>query len=427
MRAGPNLMSSIILVLIMASIDTYVFMALRTLLVNLSPKWKILIFSVYWLASAIVIFSIIFYSRIPWEKFMEARSYYLTFAFGLFFAKALIVLFLLADDGRRAIVWIYEKFRSAPEVAAAVDGNRETEGISRSQFLMKTGFLIGGTMLGTLLYGLSNKYNYHVRKIRLTFNNLPAAFKGLKIVQISDVHSGSFTDKAAVQKGIELIKSQKPDLILFTGDLVNDKADEMNDYLTVFNQLQAPMGVYSTLGNHDYGDYYPWPDYDADRRSKMKVANLERLKAMHGEMGWKLLMNEHTVLEKDGDKIALLGVENWSANPRFPRKGDLAAAYAGSENIPFKILLSHDPTHWDGQVRSNYQDIDLMLAGHTHGMQFGVEIPFFKWSPAQYIYKQWAGLYQDGKQRLYVNRGFGFLGYPGRVGILPEITVIELV
>ncbi|MBO9155413.1 metallophosphoesterase [Chitinophaga sp. GCM10012297] len=418
-------MSSLILILAMVAIDTYVFMALRTLLVNLSPKWRVLIFGLYWLASAIVIFSVIFYSRIPWEKFMEARSYYLTFAFGLFFAKALIVVFLLADDGRRAVMWVYEKFTSAP-AAAIAEGNREVQGITRSQFLLKTGFLLGGTMLGTLLYGLSNKYNYHVRKIRLTFNNLPAAFKGLKIVQISDVHSGSFTDKAAVVRGIELIKAQNPDLILFTGDLVNDKADEMDEYLAVFNQLQAPLGVYSTLGNHDYGDYYPWPDYDENRHSPMKVANLERLKNIHGQMGWKLLMNEHTVLEKNGDKIALLGVENWSMNPRFPRKGDLAAAYAGSEEIPFKILLSHDPTHWDGQVRPNYRDIDLMLAGHTHGMQFGLEIPFFKWSPAQYIYKQWAGLYQDGKQRLYVNRGFGFLGYPGRVGILPEITVIEL-
>ena len=425
MRAGPNFLSSVILVLVMAAIDTYVFLALRTLLVNLSPKWKVLIFGLYWLASAIVIFSIVFYSRIPWEKFMEARAYYLTFAFGMFFAKALIVVFLLADDGRRAVMWVYERFASAP-AAAAADGNREVAGISRSQFLMKTGFLIGGTMLGTLLYGLSNKYNYHVRKVRLTFKNLPAAFKGLKIVQISDVHSGSFTDKAAVERGIELIKAQKPDLILFTGDLVNDKADEMDEYMHVFNQLQAPMGVYSTLGNHDYGDYYPWPDYDENRQSALKKANLERLKAIHGEMGWKLLMNEHTVLEKGGDQIALLGVENWSMNPRFPRKGDLAAAYAGSEHIPFKILLSHDPTHWDGQVRPGYQDIDLMLAGHTHGMQFGLEIPFFKWSPAQYIYKQWAGLYQDGKQRLYVNRGFGFLGYPGRVGIMPEITVIEL-
>ena len=323
-------------------------------------------------------------------------------------------------------MWIVERMRSAPAVAA-IDGNHEVTGITRSQFLMKTGLLLGGTMLGTLLYGLSNKYNYHVRKIRLTFKNLPESFKGLKIVQISDVHSGSFTDKQAVMRGIELIGAQQPDLIVFTGDLVNDRAEEMNDYISIFSQMKAPFGVYSTLGNHDYGDYYPWPDYDANRQSELKKANLERLKGMHAEMGWKLLMNEHAVLERNGEKIALLGVENWSMNPRFPRKGDLAAAYAGSADIPFKILLSHDPTHWDGQVRKDYQDIDLMLAGHTHGMQFGVEIPFLKWSPAQYIYKQWAGLYQDGKQRLYVNRGYGFLGYPGRVGIMPEITVIELV
>lgn len=426
MRAGPNLLSSIILIIIMLAMDAYVFVAIRSIMVNASPKWKAAVFGIYWLTSAIVLASIVFYSKIPWEKFMEARSYYLTFAIGLFFAKALVVVFLLADDGRRGIMWIVERMRSVPAVAAA-EGNREVEGITRSQFLMKTGLLLGGTMLGTLLYGLSNKYNYHVRKIRLTFKNLPESFKGLKIVQISDVHSGSFNDKAAVMRGIELIRAQEPDLVVFTGDLVNDRADEMEDYISVFSQLKAPYGVYSTLGNHDYGDYYPWPDYDANRHSELKIRNLERLKGIHGEMGWKLLMNEHAVLERNGEKIALLGVENWSMNPRFPRKGDLAAAYAGSADIPFKILLSHDPTHWDGQVRKDYQDIDLMLAGHTHGMQFGVEIPFLKWSPAQYIYKQWAGLYQDGKQCLYVNRGYGFLGYPGRVGIMPEITVIELV
>lgn len=410
----------------MVAMDAYVFVAIRSMMAAASPKWRTIVFSLYWLTSAVVLASIVFYSRIPWEKFMMARSYYLTFAFGLFFAKALVIVFLLADDGRRAIMWIVERMRSAPAVAAA-EGNREVEGITRSQFLMKTGLLLGGTMLGTLLYGLSNKYNYHVRKIRLTFKNLPEAFKGLKIVQISDVHSGSFTDKQAVMRGIELIRAQQPDLVVFTGDLVNDRADEMEDYISVFSEIKAPYGVYSTLGNHDYGDYFPWPDYDANRHSEMKVRNLERLKAIHGEMGWKLLMNEHAVLERNGEKIALLGVENWSMNPRFPRKGDLAAAHAGCAEVPFKILLSHDPTHWDGQVRTNYPDIDLMLAGHTHGMQFGVEIPFLKWSPAQYIYKQWAGLYQDGKQSLYVNRGYGFLGYPGRVGIMPEITVIELV
>ncbi|MGX5817406.1 metallophosphoesterase [Chitinophaga lutea] len=426
MRAGPNLFTSLLLVLIMVAMDLYVFVAIRAIMVNAGPRWRALVFSLYWLLSAAVIASVVFYGKIPWEKYMQARSYFLTVAFGLFFAKALVILFLAADDARRLIVWVIEKFRSAPDAAAAEAANRLTDGISRSQFLMKSGLLLGGTMLGTLLYGMSNKYNYHVRKIKLTFKNLPESFRGLRIVQISDVHSGSFNNKEAVQRGIELIQAQKPDLVLFTGDLVNDRADEMEHYIPIFSQIKAPMGVFSTLGNHDYGDYYPWPDYDAERHSRLKEANLERLKAIHGEMGWRLLMNEHTLLERNGEQIALLGVENWSLNPRFPRKGDLAAAHAGCKDVPFKILLSHDPTHWDGQVRPDYQDIDLMLAGHTHGMQFGLEIPFFKWSPAQYIYKQWAGLYRDEKQVLYVNRGFGFLGYPGRVGILPEITVIEL-
>jgi predicted MPP superfamily phosphohydrolase len=276
-------------------------------------------------------------------------------------------------------------------------------------------------LLATLIYGFSNKYNYHVNQLKLAYSNLPQAFKGMKIVHISDIHSGSFTDRKAVQKGIKKILNLQPDIILFTGDLVNDRASEMNDFKQLFSELKAPMGVYSTLGNHDYGDYVRWDS------AAMKSANLEELKGVHQEMGWRLLMNEHIVLQRDGQEIALLGIENWSAKGNFPKYGKMPNAYAGAEKYPFKILMSHDPSHWDGEVRENYGDIDLMLSGHTHGMQFGVEIPGFKWSPVQYMYKQWAGLYESGKQKLYVNRGFGFIGYPGRVGILPEITVIELV
>ncbi len=213
---------------------------------------------------------------------------------------------------------------------------------------------------------------------------------------------------------------EKPDLILFTGDLVNDRASEMENYADVFSRLKAPLGVFSTLGNHDYGDYVQWESGAA------KTANLESLKRVHASMGWRLLMNEHVVLEKNNEQIALLGIENWSAKGRFPKYGKMDLAYPGTEKYPFKILMSHDPSHWDAEVQPKYGDIDLMLAGHTHGMQFGVEIPGFKWSPVQYVYKEWAGLYETGKQKLYVNRGFGFIGYPGRVGILPEITLIEL-
>jgi uncharacterized protein len=270
------------------------------------------------------------------------------------------------------------------------------------------------------MYGFNNKYRYQVNRVPLSFDNLPPSFKGLKIVHISDIHSGSFMDKQAVLKGVEKIIKEQPDLILFTGDLVNDRAVEMNEYIEVFSRLTAPLGVYSILGNHDYGDYVRWESQDSKR------ANLQQLKTVHGQLGWRLLINEHVVLEKNGEKIVLLGIENWSAKGNFAKYGKLQEAYAGAEQYPFKILMSHDPSHWDGEVITGYKDIDLMLSGHTHGMQFGVELPGFRWSPVQYMYKQWAGLYQNERQKLYINRGFGFIGYPGRVGILPEITVIEL-
>jgi len=280
----------------------------------------------------------------------------------------------------------------------------------------------GGSLFTGLLYGFSNKYNYQIKKVKLAFDNLPPAFKGLRIIHISDIHSGSFTDKAEVMKGVQKILNQKADIILFTGDLVNNQSDEMDDYKDVFNKLQAPMGVFSTLGNHDYGDYTSWP-----KNGITKEQNLENLKKTHADMGWHLLMNEHVVLERGGESIALLGVENWSSKARFPKHGRMDLAHPGTEKYPFKILMSHDPSHWESEVQPKYPDIDLVLSGHTHGMQFGVEIPGFKWSPVQYMYKQWDGLYEKDKQKLYVNPGFGFIGYPGRVGILPEITVIELI
>jgi predicted MPP superfamily phosphohydrolase len=222
--------------------------------------------------------------------------------------------------------------------------------------------------------------------------------------------------------GVEKIIAEDADIIIFSGDLVNDRATEMKEYMDVFDKVKAPMGVYSTFGNHDYGDYARWP-YEG----VSKEQNLIDLAKVHQQLGWKLMMDEHLELERNGDKIALIGIQNWSAKARFPKYGNMKKAYAGVENYPFKILISHDPSHWDAQVRPEYPDVDLMLSGHTHGMQFGVDIPGFKWSPVQYIYKEWDGLYEEGKQKLYVNPGFGFIGYPGRVGILAEITVIELV
>jgi predicted MPP superfamily phosphohydrolase len=283
------------------------------------------------------------------------------------------------------------------------------------------GVTVGFGLFGTLLYGFGNKYKFRVIHQKLKFSNLPKAFHGLRIVHISDIHCGSFFEQKAIEDGVKMINEQKADLILFTGDIVNNLANELEPHASIFARLESPMGVYSVLGNHDYGDYVRWPEGGTEKRE-----NLERLMELQKNMGWKLLMNEHEILEKDGEKIAIIGIENWGAKVGFKQYGKLHEAYPGTEQIPFKILMSHDPSHWKSQVKKDYPDIDLTLSGHTHGMQFGVEVPGLKWSPIQYVYKEWAGLYEEDNMKLYVNRGFGFLGYPGRVGVLPEITVIEL-
>lgn len=399
--------------------DTYIFQAIKTVSQSASPKTKTIIYTVYWTISALAIISFLLFAFTD-QAFLgkKFRTYLFAIAIGLFLSKIIIIAFLFIDDIRRLIQWLAGRL-SKPYTAIDAAGD---DAITRSTFLSWLGIAAGGTLFGSLVYGFSNKYNYSVKRIQLNYDNLPAAFKGLKIVHISDIHCGSFTDIKAVQHGVEKIMKEKPDLILFTGDLVNDRATEMDEYLEVFNKLIAPMGVYSTLGNHDYGDYVSWP-YNGISKNE----NLENIKKVHAGMGWKLLMNEHVVLEKGGEEIAILGIENWSNKARFPKHGRMDLAHPGTEKYPFKILLSHDPSHWDAEVKTKYSDVDLMLSGHTHGMQFGISIPGFKWSPVQYMYKQWHGLYEDGKQKLYVNPGYGFIGYPGRVGVLPEITVIELV
>ena len=425
-----------ILIGFMFLLDLYVFQVIKVLTQSAGPKTKLIVHVAYWTVSGIAIVTLII---LPYLQFVQQhrllRNTFFAIIVGLFFSKIIASVFFLVDDLRRVIQWAAGKlFFSNTEGETMEQGVK----ISRSLFLSWAGTLVGGGLFGSLIYGFSNKYRYRVHRLRMAFNSLPVGFKGLKIVQISDIHSGSFTDKHAVLRGVDMVLSEKPDLILFTGDLVNNLAGEMHDYMDVFNRVTAPMGVYSILGNHDYGDYISWSDRNEEHRKKeeaagkhlltpMQLANLEKLKTIHAQLGWRLLLDEHVALERNGDKIGLIGVQNWSSKARFPKYGDLKKAYLGSEAYPFKILMSHDPSHWDAQVRPLYQDIDLMLAGHTHGMQFGVEIPGFKWSPVQYVYKEWAGLYEEGKQKLYVNRGYGFIGYPGRVGILPEITVIDLV
>lgn len=425
-----------ILIGVMVAVDIYVFQVVKFLSQSAGSKTRILIYTSYWMIS---VGAIVVLLLLPYLKFEQQAKFIRTTLFaiiaGLFFAKLIAAVFFLLDDVRRVIQWIAGKvfFRDTEGEAL-----QESDRISRSVFLSWAGVAFGGGLFGTLIYGFGNKYRYQFRKEQMAFNDLPTSFKGLKIIHISDIHSGSFTDKAGVKKGIDKILSIQPDLILFTGDLVNNTADEMDEYKELFSQLKAPLGVYSTLGNHDYGDYITWPDDDDEHKKKEEAAgrrlwtpkqqeNHEKLKQVHADMGWRLLMDEHVSIERNGEKIAILGVQNWSSKANFHRYGNLTKAYEGAQDHAFKILMSHDPSHWDGEVLKKYKDIHLMLAGHTHGFQFGVEIPGLKWSPVQYVYNQWAGLYEKDHQKLYVNRGFGFIGYPGRVGILPEITLIELV
>jgi len=412
-------LGTFIIIVIMILLDLYVFMAIKSVSNPASSKVKTIIFSFYWTIAILCIIGFMIFVLTGPEFFpRKFRTYLFATILGFVFSQIVASVFFLIDDIRRLIQWAAEKafFRNT-EVAQMTGG-----GISRSVFLSWLGLAAGTTLFGSLIYGFSNKYNYKVKRVKLAFDNLPPGFKGMKILHFSDVHSGSFMNKKAVEHGVEKIRAQNADLVIFSGDLVNDRATEMKDYMDVFNKVKAPMGVYSTFGNHDYGDYVKWP-YDG----VTKEQNLFNLAKIHQQLGWRLMMDEHVELERNGDKIALIGIQNWSAKAHFPRYGNMKKAYAGAENYPFKILISHDPSHWDAQVRPEYSDVDLTLSGHTHGMQFGVEIPGFKWSPVQYIYKEWDGLYEEGKQKLYVNPGFGFIGYPGRVGILPELTVIEFV
>jgi predicted MPP superfamily phosphohydrolase len=403
----------------MLGLDYYFYLAIRTVSHAASYRTKMVIGSIYWTITILAVIGFLLFAFTD-QQFLgkKLRTYLFATVIGLFLAKLTAMIFFLTDDLRRGIQWAAGKLFFNNTEGENMGG----DGISRSVFLSWMGIAAGSTLFGSLMYGFSNKYNYDIKRLQMGFESLPESFRGLKIVHISDIHSGSLLDKKAVRAGVHKIMKEKPDLILFTGDLVNDKATEMDLLKDVFAELNAPLGVYSTLGNHDYGDYVQWP---IDGVSK--VQNLENLKQVHADMGWRLLMNEHVVLEKNDEQIAVLGIENWSAKGRFPKHGKMEQAYAGTEKYPFKILMSHDPSHWDAEVTQKYTDINLMLSGHTHGMQFGVELPGFKWSPVQYMYKQWAGLYEGANQKLYVNRGFGFIGYPGRVGVLPEITVIELI
>ncbi len=412
-------MNRIIAILIFSAffllIDFYIFQAIIAVSRNWTGVWKGIARYGFWVPTVLSILALFWWAfDDPYKYSASLRNWVITGLFATYFSKLFGVIFLFADDIQRGVRYAVNFFyKGAP-------GDLPGTAIPRSEFLTKAALVATAIPMGGFVYGIiSGAHDYRVRRLSVRLPNLPKSFDGLTIGQISDIHSGSFWNKVAVKGGVEMLLKEKPDVIFFTGDLVNNEASEVKDYVSIFDKLKAPLGVFSITGNHDYGDYQSWSSPEA------KQQNFRELVQAHKLMGYDILMNEHRFLEQGGDKIAIIGNENWGGG-RFAKYGRLDEAYRGTEEAAVKLLLSHDPSHWDAQVRKLYPDIDIMFAGHTHGFQFGVELGNFKWSPSQYAYRQWAGLYNEGTQYLYVNRGFGYIGYPGRIGMPPELTMIEL-
>jgi len=398
----------IISILFFLIFQWYSYQAIKTFTSN---RW---ILFAYFLFVIMVVGNLIFYTLIldrsttNEPKLMYAIGFFLS----LFVFQILVTIFLMGEDIFRIPQGIYAYFSKIPD---------------QNQFLPQRRKLISQIAVGlaaipftSLLYGMfRGKYNFKVLTYELEYDDLPEAFEGFKITQISDIHSGSFDNPKKVQYGVDLVNAQGSDVVFFTGDLVNNKAEEILPWIETFKKINAKHGVYSVLGNHDYGDYMRWESPEAKKK------NMQALEKAQKQMGWDLLLNQSRFIEKDGQRIAVIGVENWGSG--FKQVGDLNKALTDVSEKDFKILMSHDPSHWEAEVLPHPFKIHLTLSGHTHGMQFGIEIPgWIKWSPVKWRYKQWAGVYQESDQRLNVNRGFGYLAYPGRVGIWPEVTVITL-
>lgn len=401
-------------------VDLYSFKGIKLVSNGIgSSILRQIIYFVYWVVPVIML-SYLFYLRTlqPLERDPQVfKGFFMLAGFFIlfYFPKLIFIAFHLVEDIIHVSKVLIAKFSNVPEVSA---GN--LNGISRAKFLSQLGLIVAAIPFTSIIYGMAKgRFNFRIVNEKLSFKNLPETFNGFKIVQISDMHIGSFLGhEDQVKKGIELINEQNPDLILFTGDLVNNFAEELDGWIPVLSKLEAKYGKYSILGNHDYGDYFEW------KNEAEKTKNLDKVKQAHNDMGFRLLLNETEHIIVRNQKIGLIGVENWGLPP-FPQYGNLKTAMNGSSDLPFKILLSHDPSHWDAEVIDK-TNIDITLSGHTHGMQFGVEIGNIKWSPVKYKYPRWAGIYREKEQYLYVNRGFGYIGFPGRVGMPPEITVLEL-
>jgi predicted MPP superfamily phosphohydrolase len=399
------------------AIDFYTFKGLQALAgkwLFLGKKWFLAAFST---ACFILITGLLLaaYSQIdPGLRLMLIIAF-----FGAFSLKACFALFLSLDDARRAIKYSMQKRKkpTLPKQGAQPKPNA----IPRSEFLIKAGLLAGAVPLAAIKLNMKSAlYDYHIKRCDLYLPNLPKAFDGMRLGQISDIHSGSFFNKKAVLGGVEMLMREKADVIFFTGDLVNGLSIEMRDYQDIFGKVKAPLGVFSCLGNHDFGDYMYWTSPVA------KKQNLDEIVTTHKNMGWDLLRNENRRLKIGNEEIGILGIDNWAGLGPLHRYGRMDLAAKNTDDLPVKLLLSHDPSHWRAQVLPQYPQIDMVFAGHTHGMQCGVRTKDFQWSPVEYLYNEWAGLYRHGQQQIYVNVGYGFFAVQGRIGILPEITIFTL-
>lgn len=394
----------IIFISVLLIIDLYAFQGIKTLV-----KSKLVLWS-YWLFSIFVAVNLIYQLNSYDRSSGMSQGLMFSFAFMILSTvpKLIAIVVLLGEDLVRITQTITHYFQSS-KVAMP----------DRRAFISKVALSLGAIPFGAIIYGvIKGRYNYKVVQHTLFFDDLPKAFDGFKLTQISDVHSGSFDNAEKIKYGIDLINEQESDVILFTGDIVNNVASEMDPWIPYFKELKAKEGKYSVLGNHDYGEYVSFKT--ADEKEK----NFQAIKDIHPKIGFNLLLNDNVKLKRGDENIALVGVENWGS--RFKKAGDLQKASRGVAKEDFKILMSHDPSHWDAEVKNHKDNYHLTLSGHTHGMQFGIEIPGIRWSPVQYVYKYWAGIYKEFGSYINVNRGFGFLAFPGRVGIWPEITVITL-
>jgi predicted MPP superfamily phosphohydrolase len=409
-------------IVIIIVLDLYFYRSVKSWFAEKRIALRQWVFISYWVFS---IFSVVFFAIASYYYIQKIipprflRIYVAGFIFILLASKLFGSLFLLTHDFSNLVKYTRNKLNNNKNLKPK---NRLDSKITRKDFLKKTALIAAALPFASFLYGMfKTAYSYNIKKVILTIPNLPKGLKGIKIVQLSDIHAGSFLTENPLKEIVSLVNKQNPDIFFFTGDLVNELTEEAIPFASVLGSIKAKIGKFSILGNHDYGDYfYQKDDIEGKAKNKKLMINL------HRKMGWNILLNENRILEINGEKIAIIGVENWGNSARFQRYGDLEKACNGCNNVSAKLLLSHDPSHWDAEIRPKRPDIDVTFSGHTHGMQFGIDIPFVKWSPVKYLYPQWSGLYKTGTQQIYVNPGIGFIGYPGRVGIEPEITVFEL-